>query len=482
MGCSTQVQPISHGAGGIVPNSSGSLKTQVSNLAEPEDEPIAVCSTVVDLKLMLEKPISDADTTFFDYVQKLVADYTRRSQGLDAFHLIEKALVGNVLEGCIFVGHVMTDMDSIGGAIGAAALFGGTAARAENGLNGEITYSLKFAGLEAPTLFDDVPGGGEVDSSGKYRGVCLVDHNEEKQMTPKLRECPSRKDRILGLIDHHAMAESYSTEKPLFVDVRPWGSMSTIVGHTFLREGISMPKSVARILLCAILSDTLELRSATTTRADRLMVGILSILGELANFQAVHNLAADMFRAKTDWIVSLGARDMVRRDQKDFTAGGWRLGIAVLEVTCPDAVYDQVKDITVELQALKKEKGQGDADKELHFAFCFIVDVTKQCSTLVVCGAAELELARAAFPGSELRSSTAAPENGEQKPPAPEEGCLMNVGGLVSRKLQFAPALLKTLNEGFTLADTTDDPDQPREMQDMSVAEIEGVLESVLSE
>lgn len=39
-------------------------------------------------------------------------------------------------------------------------------------------------------------------------------------MVPSLRDAPDRKKRIIGLIDHHALAESMASEKPLFMDVR----------------------------------------------------------------------------------------------------------------------------------------------------------------------------------------------------------------------------------------------------------------------
>ena len=87
-----------------------------------------------------------------------------------------------------------------------------------------------------------------------------MDHNETKQMVASLRDDPNRKRRIVGLIDHHALAESFSSETPLLIDVRPWGSMSSIVAHLYVRNNASMPKGVARILMCAILSDTLNLQ------------------------------------------------------------------------------------------------------------------------------------------------------------------------------------------------------------------------------
>jgi manganese-dependent inorganic pyrophosphatase len=135
------------------------------------------------------------------------------------------------------------------------------------------------------------------------------------QMVAALREDPDRASRIVGLIDHHAIAESYSTKGPTFLDVRPWGSMASIVAHSYIRDGRTLEVPYARILLCAILSDTLALRSPTTTQADRLIVSLLSVMGGVDEPQ---ELAKRMFRAKTNWIVNLGPTEMVRGDQKDF--------------------------------------------------------------------------------------------------------------------------------------------------------------------
>ena len=118
------------------------------------------------------------------------------------------------------------------------------------------------------------------------------------QMVAALREDPERASRIVGLIDHHAIAESYSTKGPTFMDVRPWGSMASIVAHSYIRDGRTLEVPYARILLCAILSDTLALRSPTTTPADRLIVSLLSVMGDV---EEPLELAKRMFRAKTNW-------------------------------------------------------------------------------------------------------------------------------------------------------------------------------------
>ena len=88
---------------------------------------------------------------------------------------------GSALQGCIFVGHIVTDTDSIATAVGAAHLFGGQPARAERELNGEIKRALEYACIDTPPYFADVEG-----AMGE-RGVCLVDHNAATQVIS--RDC-----------------------------------------------------------------------------------------------------------------------------------------------------------------------------------------------------------------------------------------------------------------------------------------------------
>ncbi len=78
------------------------------------------------------------------------------------------------------------------------------------------------------------------------------------------------------MIDHHALQNAtIVTDMPIYIDIRPWGSMSTIIAHTFLTLRRRPKTSTAGMLLCAILSDTLNLQSPTTTEWDRLMVAVL---------------------------------------------------------------------------------------------------------------------------------------------------------------------------------------------------------------
>lgn len=147
-----------------------------------------------------EAPIISGGAPTREQIKDIARQIQANSQQRDeskAEAFIERFAVSSILRGATFVGHINTDLDSVAGAISAANLYQGTAAKAQEELNGEIIYALKFAGLPEPTLFTDLS---EVERSR----VCLVDHNEEKQMVEDLRSDPSRASRIVGLIDHHA--------------------------------------------------------------------------------------------------------------------------------------------------------------------------------------------------------------------------------------------------------------------------------------
>eukprot|EP00397_Hematodinium_sp_SG-2012_P015809 GEMP01016110.1.p1 GENE.GEMP01016110.1~~GEMP01016110.1.p1 ORF type:complete len:510 (+),score=115.68 GEMP01016110.1:175-1704(+) len=396
----------------------------------------------------------ESDNAIKDYAvhaEKLIDNLKKSLENPDpgSLEFMEAEHMDEILKGVIFVGHINTDLDSVAGAISAAELFGGIAAISEENLNGEILFALEECGLPRPPLFDNIPGGSTPNESGNLLSVCLVDHNEEKQMVKALRENPEvRKQRVVGLIDHHALASSFASDGPLFMDVRPWGSMSTIVTHLYIRTGASLKPPIAKILLLAILSDTLNLVSVTTTNADRFAVSVL--VGYLG-LTSVEQLAKDMFHAKTRWIVNLGAYEMARGDQKDFECSGWKFGVSVLEVTSASAVLDKADELILELRLLKKEKGEQSKGpkglrkgRALDFAFLFVVDITKQESHLLIPGGREKCLAVAAFP----RATLSCAKDGMNAPGntiTANETCMI-LPGMVSRKKQFAPALFKGLS------------------------------------
>mmetsp|Transcript_14943 Transcript_14943/g.29760 ORF Transcript_14943/g.29760 Transcript_14943/m.29760 type:complete len:534 (-) Transcript_14943:72-1673(-) len=321
-------------------------------------------------------------------------------------------------KGCIFVGHLNTDMDSIGSSIGAAHLFDGIALSASK-INSETAFALEYWGLDTPDLFETYKGG-----TGK---VCLMDHNQVSQIAKGVDL-----NSICGVIDHHALQNgTVITDRPVYIDIRPWGSACTIVAHTYLRIRKPIPPKIAGILLSGILSDTLNLRSPTTTDHDRLVVAVLA---EISGCKDIDDLSDQQFVAKSEALNHLSPYEVAGGDQKKFNmedkdGNPIAIGIGVVETTNPGGMINRIDELMIEVAALKSEQ-------KLDYSYLAIVDIIELTSTLLLIGKAETELAVQAF-GEEIYS----PNN---------DGVgTMKIDGKVSRKKDFVPVLTSTIASGF---------------------------------
>lgn len=74
--------------------------------------------------------------------------------------------------------------------------------------------------------------------------------------------------KIIEVIDHHRIS-NFETSDPLFYTARPYGCTSTILYEEFLQRNIKIEKEEAVLMASAIISDTLLLKSPTTTQHDK---------------------------------------------------------------------------------------------------------------------------------------------------------------------------------------------------------------------
>ena len=191
------------------------------------------------------------------------------------------AYIPQVLSEAIFCGHVASGVGSVATAIAAAELYGGVAARASE-LDSESQFALNYWGLPPPlhieVLVETQPGA----------GICLVDHQQRSQVHPVIVA-----DSIVGVIDHHALGSAtIITDRPIVMDMRPWGSSATIISHTYIMCKKRPRKCIAGVLLSAILSDTLNLLDPATTEWDKTMAAVLAEIASVADIEALANSQA----------------------------------------------------------------------------------------------------------------------------------------------------------------------------------------------
>lgn len=140
--------------------------------------------------------------------------------------------------------------------------------------------------------------------------VILVDHNDKLQSAEGLEEA-----EILEIIDHHNLG-NITTNNPINFRNMSVGSTSTIVYSLFLERGIGIPSDIAGLMLSGILSDTLILKSPTTTDKDRQAVYNLSKIAGVD----YNTYGMELLQSGTS-LEGLTPEDVLYHDYKMFSVG-----------------------------------------------------------------------------------------------------------------------------------------------------------------
>lgn len=146
--------------------------------------------------------------------------------------------------------------------------------------------------------------------------VILVDHNEYSQSINGLREA-----QILEIVDHHKIGD-ISTMDPISFRNVPVGSTCTIVYNMFKEYNIDIENKIAGILLSGIISDTLFLKSPTTTEADKKALTELNLKLNLD----LDKYVMKMFKAGTS-LEGQSIEEIIFKDFKEFNIQGYKVGI-----------------------------------------------------------------------------------------------------------------------------------------------------------
>ena len=197
--------------------------------------------------------------------------------------------------------------------------------------------------------------------------VYLIDFMERSQSPKDIDEAT-----ILGIVDHHKMGD-LKTDTPLEMWVRPVGCSNTIVKEMFDHHNVEIPKELAGMMMCAILSDTVIFKSPTCTKADTKAV---KELAEIAGIEDPKALGMEMFIVKSD-VLNDTKEDLVLRDFKDFSMGGNTIGVGQLEVV-DLSVFDTMKEeLFAAMQKIKDEEGR-------HTVLLLLTDIMQEGSQLLV--------------------------------------------------------------------------------------------------
>ena len=261
-------------------------------------------------------------------------------------------------------------------------------------VNKETQYVLDYLNIEAPEYVEKVEEG---------QKVILVDHNEFGQSIEGIE-----KAKIIGVVDHHRIS-NFETSEPLYYTARPYGCTSTILFKEYKQKGLEISKEEAVLMASAIISDTLLLKSPTTTVQDK---EALEELAKIANID-VNVYGIEMLKAGTD-LDDYSAEELVNLDAKCLDKCGRKFVIA------------QVNTVDISDMLKRKEEIKNAIDNEIEknnleiFVFA-ITDILNSNSQILVYGQS-VEIVEKAFDKV-------------------LEDDMMFLEGVVSRKKQLLPKI-----------------------------------------
>ncbi|MBD1221565.1 manganese-dependent inorganic pyrophosphatase [Virgibacillus halodenitrificans] len=304
------------------------------------------------------------------------------------------------MEKTLIFGHKNPDTDSICSAIAYADLKNKLNVNAEAARLGvvskETQFALDYFGMEAPQQIEKV--------DEQVKEVILVDHNEFQQTVDNIKDV-----RIAEVIDHHRIS-NFETKEPLYFRAEPVGCTATILNKMYKENGVPVSKEIAGLLLSAIISDSLLLKSPTCTKED---VDAAYELAEIAGVN-LETYGLEMLQAGAD-LSDKTVTELLTMDAKEFSMGDAKVEIAQVNAVDTSKIYAFQDDINPEIAQIIK-------DKDLDLFLFVVTDILNNDSEVLALGEGK-EKVESAF-GVELDHNNRA-----------------LLKGVVSRKKQIVTAL-----------------------------------------
>lgn len=237
--------------------------------------------------------------------------------------------------------------------------------------------------------------------------VILVDHNDPKQSVDGLNEAT-----ILEIIDHHALG-NLTTNIPISFRNMSVGSTNTILYRLYKESNVDIPPQIAGIMLSGILSDTLILKSPTTTKLDKEAVTYLSNIAGLD----YKKYGMEMIKAGSS-LEGMSVDDILYYDYKEFDTNGMGYGIGQILTLDYEDVLKKKDEFIKKMDEDTKTKG-------FKLMTLFVTDVVNAGSYVLFSSNARNIIALA-FDNDNLEEGTYLP-------------------GVISRKKQIVPVIMNEL-------------------------------------
>ncbi|KKO42998.1 Manganese-dependent inorganic pyrophosphatase [Listeria monocytogenes] len=260
-------------------------------------------------------------------------------------------------------GHKNPDTDTICSAISYAELKKAQGADIEavrlGELNSETAFVLDYFQVTAPRLVQTV--------ANEVSEVALVDHNERQQSVDDIDDVT-----VTAVVDHHRIA-NFETSDPLYYRAEPVGCTTTILLKMFRENEVEVSKTVAGLMLSAIISDTLLFQSPTCTEEDKVAAQKLAQIADVD----IQSYSMEMLKAGAD--VSKKTVAELLLDAKEFNMNDNKVEIAQINVVDVNDVLSR----RAEVEALMT---QNIVDKGLDLYLFVITNILTNDSVGIAIG------------------------------------------------------------------------------------------------
>lgn len=202
-------------------------------------------------------------------------------------------------------------------------------------INKETEYVLNYVGVQEPKLIEDLEDGAE---------VIIVDTANPGELIPNLSNV-----KIKKIVDHHQVL--LNTSYPLFYRAEPVGCTETIMYKLYKENNLEINKKIATLMLSAIISDTLLLKSPTCTSDDVQAVKELSRIAEIE----YQKYGLEMLKAGTD-LSSFTIDQILNLDAKSYKFKETNSIIAQVNTASIPEVMKMKEDLEKGINEIIKEK------------------------------------------------------------------------------------------------------------------------------
>lgn len=240
--------------------------------------------------------------------------------------------------------------------------------------------------------------------------IILVDHNERGQAISGVETA-----QILEIIDHHRIG-SIETVTPVFFRNQPLGCTATIICQMYHENNIAIPEKIAYLLCSAIISDTLIFKSPTCTDED---IKACHELADIAGINIVEH-GMEMFNAGSN-LSSKTAKEIIMQDYKKFSVNDVTIGVGQIN-TMSQKEIDNIRG------RIENYIDRVVNDGNVNMVFLLMTNIMTESSEVVFAGKSA---------GSVLANAFNVTVNGKTA----------ILEKIVSRKKQFFPAIMETLQQ-----------------------------------